>query len=336
MENRVTLKELSKLLNVSISTVSKALRDSPEISPETRKKVKELAELNQYVPNALAQNLKNRKTKTIGVIIPSILPHFFAKALHGIETKAAELGYGIIICISNESREKEAESIKRLMNGRVDGLILSLSRETQASKDTSHIMDILKYRIPLVLFDRVLEEIDCDKVSINDALQAEQATIKLFQQSCRKIVYCTGISNTSVDDQRKTGYLQALESLKLDSNFVEFDTPEVASVAIQKLLKQDKMDAVLASDELSAILAMKSILKSGYRIPEDVAIIGFTNGSMSEHFVPSLTTVDQHAEEQGSLALETMVDRIEGKLPADKLNYKLETSIIQRDSTLPE
>ncbi|MEO2126680.1 MAG: LacI family DNA-binding transcriptional regulator [Christiangramia sp.] len=336
MENRVTLKELSKLLNVSISTVSKALRDSPEISPETRKKVKELAELNQYVPNALAQNLKNRKTKTIGVIIPSILPHFFAKALHGIETKAAELGYGIIICISNESREKEAESIKRLMNGRVDGLILSLSRETQASKDTSHIMDILKYRIPLVLFDRVLEEIDCDKVSINDALQAEQATIKLFQQSCRKIVYCTGISNTSVDDQRKTGYLQALESLKLDSNFVEFDTPEVASAAIQKLLKQDKMDAVLASDELSAILAMKSILKSGYRIPEDVAIIGFTNGSMSEHFVPSLTTVDQHAEEQGSLALETMVDRIEGKLPADKLNYKLETSIIQRDSTLPE
>ncbi|MEE2773097.1 MAG: LacI family DNA-binding transcriptional regulator [Bacteroidota bacterium] len=336
MENRVTLKELSKLLNVSISTVSKALRDSPEISPETRKKVKELAELNQYVPNALAQNLKNRKTKTIGVIIPSILPHFFAKALHGIETKAAELGYGIIICISNESREKEAESIKRLMNGRVDGLILSLSRETQASKDTSHIMDILKYRIPLVLFDRVLEEIDCDKVSINDALQAEQATIKLFQQSCRKIVYCTGISNTSVDDQRKTGYLQALESLKLDSNFVEFDTPEVASAAIQRLLKQDKMDAVLASDELSAILAMKSILKSGYRIPEDVAIIGFTNGSMSEHFVPSLTTVDQHAEEQGSLALETMVDRIEGKLPADKLNYKLETSIIQRDSTLPE
>ncbi|APU66932.1 LacI family DNA-binding transcriptional regulator [Christiangramia flava] len=336
MENRVTLKELSKLLNVSISTVSKALRDSPEISPETRKKVKELAELNQYVPNALAQNLKNRKTKTIGVIIPSILPHFFAKALHGIETKAAELGYGIIICISNESREKEAESIKRLMNGRVDGLILSLSRETQASKDTSHIMDILKYRIPLVLFDRVLEEIDCDKVSINDALQAEQATIKLFQQSCRKIVYCTGISNTSVDDQRKIGYLQALESLKLDSNFVEFDTPEVASAAIQKLLKQDKMDAVLASDELSAILAMKSILKSGYRIPEDVAIIGFTNGSMSEHFVPSLTTVDQHAEEQGSLALETMVDRIEGKLPADKLNYKLETSIIQRDSTLPE
>lgn len=336
MENRVTLKELSKLLNVSISTVSKALRDSPEISPETRKKVKELAELNQYVPNALAQNLKNRKTKTIGVIIPSILPHFFAKALHGIETKAAELGYGIIICISNESREKEAESIKRLMNGRVDGLILSLSRETQASKDTSHIMDILKYRIPLVLFDRVLEEIDCDKVSINDALQAEQATIKLFQQSCRKIVYCTGISNTSVDDQRKTGYLQALESLKLDSNFVEFDTPEVASAAIQRLLKQDKMDAVLASDELSAILAMKSILKSGYRIPEDVAIIGFTNGSMSEHFVPSLTTVDQHAEEQGSLALETMVDRIEGKLPADKLNYKLETSIIHRDSTLPE
>lgn len=333
MENRVTLKELAKLLNVSISTVSKALRDSPEISPETRKKVKELAEINSYIPNALAQNLKNRTTRTIGVIIPSILPHFFAKALHGIETKATELGYGIIICISNESREKEAESVKRLMNGRVDGLIVSLSRETQASTQISHLEEVLKYKVPLVLFDRVSDAIDCDKVSINDGLQAEQATIKLFQSGCKKIVYCTGISNTSVDNQRKSGYLAAVENLQIKPEFIEFENPDVPDGKIRQLLQNNKIDAVLASDELAAILAMKSVLKAGYKVPQDVSIIGFTNGSMSEHFVPSLTTVDQHAEEQGSLALETMVDRIEGKLPADKLNYKLETSIIHRDST---
>lgn len=333
MENKITLKELAKLLNVSISTVSKALNDSPEISLQTRKRVKELAELNHYVPNILAQNLKSNKTKTIGVIIPAILPHFFAEALHGIETKASELGYRIIICISNESIQKEAESIMTLIKGQVDGLIMSVSKETQAKMEIEHIRSIFNHKIPLVLFDRVLKQIECDKVHINDSLQAEQATMALYDSGCKKIAYFSGIPDTSVDDERRKGYLAAVKNLKMRKKIISFDSNNFPDNELKELLEKKKIDGVIASDELGAILTMKSALNSGYQIPEDLSVIGFTNGIMSEHFRPSLSTVDQHAIEQGKLALETMIDRIENRLPAEFIEYKLETSIIHRKST---
>ncbi len=333
MESKITLKELSKLLNVSVSTVSKALNDSPEISDKTRERVKELAALNHYVPNVVAQNLKLRQTRTIGVIIPAILPHFFAQALHGIETKATELGYKIVICISNESREKEAESLQTLVRGGVDGLIMSLSQETQASMDIQHLKDLYNYKIPLVLFDRVLDNFLCDKICINDSLQAEQATTELFNSGCKKVAYISRISHTSVDDQRKNGYLEAVKKQDAMKKFIDFEHDDFPDDYVRDLIKDQNYDGFLASDELSAILTMKSILNSGLKIPEDVCIIGFTNGLMSEHFLPSLSTVDQHDEEQGKLAMETMVNRIEGKLPPESMEYKLETSIIHRNST---
>lgn len=333
MENRITLKELAKLLNVSISTVSKALNDSPEISPQTQKRVKELAALNHYVPNMLAQNLKTRHTKTIGVIIPAILPHFFAEALHGIETKASELGYRIIICISNESIQKEAESVQTLIKGQVDGLIMSLSQETQAKMEIDHLQPLFSHKVPLVLFDRVLKQIECDKVHINDSLQAEQATMALFDSGCKKIAYFSGISDTSVDNERKNGYLNAVKNLGASRKVVNFDPNNFPDQKLKELIEIKNVDGILVSDELGAILVMKSALNSGFRIPEDLSVIGFTNGVMSEHFRPSLSTVDQHAQEQGKLALETMVDRIEGKLPPEPIEYKLETSIIHRNST---
>ncbi|CAL67113.1 LacI family DNA-binding transcriptional regulator [Christiangramia forsetii] len=333
MEKKVTLKELAKQLNVSISTVSKALNDSPEISPQTRKKVKELADLNYYVPNVLAQNLKTSHTKTIGVIIPAILPHFFAEALHGIETKASELGYRIIICISNESIQKEAESIKTLINGQVDGLIMSLSKETQAKMDIDHIKTLFNHKVPLVLFDRVLDQISCDKIQINDSLQAELATMELYNSGCKKIAFFSGISNTSVSNERKQGYLAALKNLDIKEKVISFDPEKFPEKKLVGLISRKEIDSVLASDELGAILVMKSALDAGYKIPKDLSVIGFTNGTMSKHFRPSLSTVDQHAQDQGKLALETMVDRIEGKLSEKFSNYTLETSIIHRDST---
>jgi len=333
MGKKVTLKELAKLLNVSISTVSKALNDSPEISPQTRKKVKELADLNYYVPNIQAQNLKTRYTKTIGVIIPAILPHFFAEALHGIETKASELGYRIIICISNESIQKEAESIKTLINGQVDGLIMSLSKETQAKMEIDHIKTLFNHKVPLVLFDRVLDQISCDKIQINDSLQAELATMELYNSGCRKIAYFSSISDTSVSKERKNGYLAALKNLGKKEQVFNFDADEFPEKKLRSLISQKKIDSVLVSDELGAILVMKHALNAGFSIPEDLSVIGFTNGTMSKHFRPSLSTVDQHAQEQGKLALETMVNRIEGELSEKYTSYTLETSIIHRDST---
>lgn len=333
MDKKVTLKELAKLLGLSVSTVSKSLSDSHEISRETRERVKSLANSLHYIPNIIGRNLKSRQTKTIGVIIPDILSHFFAKALYGMESKASELGYKIIVSISNESLAKERESIQTLISGSVDGIIMSLCQETQAKMEIDHIKEVLDYHIPLVLFDRVLSIIQCDKVSINDSLQAEQATTELINSGCKNIAYMSGIPNTSVDDQRKQGYLNVSKRFGFSKQVIHFDRKDFPHEKLKQLIKNKKIEAVIAADELSAIIIMKSILHSGFRIPEDVSVIGFTNGIMSEHFFPSLSTIDQHEEEQGCLAMETMIDRIQGKLPIEPLEYKLNTSIIHRDST---
>lgn len=333
MDKRITLKELAKLLNVSISTVSKALNDSPEISVQTVQRVKELAKLNHYVPNASAVNLKTQRTQTIGVIVPEILSHFFAEALHGIETKASEMGYRIIICISNESMNKEAESIKTLVKGQVDGLIMSLSKETQASMRMDHLEILKNNNIPLVLFDRILSQVNCDKISINDSLQAKNAILELYASGCKKIAYFSGIQDTSVDNERKKGYIEAIKNLRLEEFIVCFDRKNFPDEKLLHFMRYEKIDAVLASDELGAILVMKSALNAGFKIPEDLSVIGFTNGIMSEHFRPSLSTVDQNAEKQGKLALGILIERIEGKLSKDPKEYKIETSIIHRNST---
>lgn len=332
MNSKVTLKELAKILNVSVSTVSKALNNNPEISAQTRKKVQDVAELNHYVPNILAQNLKKRRSKTIGVIIPDILPNFFAEAIYGIESQASARGYRVIICLSNESTKKEEESIKTLINGQVDGLIMSLSIETQSKMRIDHLKSIAHHRVPLLLFDRVLPQIDCDKILINDALQAEQAVMALHESGCKNIAYFTRITNTSVDDERREGYIIAIEKLNLNINQVNYNFDEFPDQKLKWLVQERKIDGVLASDELGAILVMKSALKAGIKIPEELSVIGFNNGQMSEHFTPSLSAVDQHPQEQGKVALDTIVDRIEGKLPPEFVEFKLETSIIMRDS----
>ncbi|WP_300434701.1 LacI family DNA-binding transcriptional regulator [Christiangramia sp.] len=333
MDKNLTLKELAKLLNVSISTVSKALSGSPEISLETKERVQTLAKTLNYVPNSLGRNLKFSQTKTIGVIIPDILSHFFAKALYGMELMASELGYKIIIAISNDSLNKERDSIQTLISGSVDGIIMSLSQETQAKMEIEHLKDVLDHQIPLVLFDRVLSIIPCDKISINDFTQAEQATMELIDAGCNKITYMTGIPNTSVDDQRKQGYLNAVKKFGLPKQVIKFDQKNFPHAILKDLLQQNKIDAAIAADELSAILIMKSVIQSGFIIPDDISIIGFTNGIMGENFLPSLSTVDQHEEKQGCLAMETIIARIQGKLPETPVHYKLKTSIIHREST---
>lgn len=333
MKRNITLKALSKSLNVSVSTVSKALNDSPEISVATRKKIKEIAALNNYIPNASARNLKNKKTKKIGVIIPDILPHFFAEALNGIEETANKKGYQVMICISKDSLKREKEIIKNLLNNQVDGFIISLARESQANNDLTHIQEIINWKIPLVLFDRVSEDINCDKVTLNEELQSELATEELINRGCKNIIYLSGISKTSVSEQRKIGYLEALSTYSLKKNILEFDAENFPTHKIKKLAIDKKIDGILASDELSAIITMKTLIKAGIKIPEDISIIGYTNGSMGSHFIPSLSVIDQQAHMQGKISVETLVDRIEGNLSMDPIICKLQSKIIHKEST---
>ncbi|WP_373057539.1 LacI family DNA-binding transcriptional regulator [Zunongwangia sp. H14] len=343
MEQKVTLKKLAGLLNLSVSTVSKSLNDSPEISAQTRSRVKQFAILNNYVPNGMAQSLKANKTKTIGVIIPNILPSFFTKALYGIESTAAKAGYKIIICISNESTRKEAESLRTFLNGRVDGIILSLAKETQQTQQLEHLNRIIDYGIPLVLFDRITHKISCDSISIDDKKIAEKATDEMHRSGCRNIIYLSTIFDTSVDLQRQNGYALSRAKCRAQPYVLHINENEAFEEKLLPVLAEKSVDGILAADELSAILSMRTAIKKGYKIPEDISVIGFTNGFMGEHFLPSLSTVNQHAEEQGKMAVETLITRLQKDQDSptaleeylEPVHHVLETVIIHRESTHP-
>jgi len=335
MEKKCTLKDLSKILNLAISTVSKAINNSPEISELTKIKVQNTAKLYNYTPNKSAQNLKSKTTKTIGVIVPDLLSHFFAMAIHGIETEANSKGYKIIICLSNETREKESESIKTMINGSVDGLIISLSKETQITGDYGHFEEALKYDFPVVLFDRTFEKMICDKISINDQLAAKEATEHLLKTGCQNIIFLSTISGTSVGEKRKMGYLDGLKNTGIQTCILNIENYNSFEKLLLQQLRDIKVDGIVAADELSAISTIKYALKNSFKIPEDISVIGFTNGILAENYVPSLTAVDQQAKEQGIMAANTLIKRLNKKIPIEPMHHTLKTTIIQRQSTFP-
>lgn len=332
MKGRTTLKELSELLNLSVSTVSKSLNNSPEISENTKQRVQDAAMLNHYIPNVSARNLKTQKTRSIGIIIPSICSPFFSEVVHGIEAEARKRNYKVIICISNESIQEERTCVTQLIQSQVDGIIISPSRETQASKETDHLEELSSYNIPMVIFDRLIASLKCDKISINDQLHAELAVNEMFQTGCRKIAFISNSNNTSIHKEREYGYFQAMKSLDLKSFTLKFENNFPGEHLIKKF-QNGKLDGILACTESVALRSMKYLLQNGIQIPDDVAVIGFASNSMSKHFVPSLSAIDQRASQQGQLAMETLSDRIAGKLPSEMLVYTLDAQIIHRQST---
>lgn len=333
MQGKTTLKDLAGLLNVSISTISKALNNSPEISPEMKKRVQEAASASNYTPNLLAQGLKANKTKTIGVIVPDILNHFFAKAVHGIETTASKYGYKVIICLSNESMKKEGESLDLLVNGSVDGVIMSLSRETQSLEKYDHFENAIKYHLPVALFDRTTKSLKCDRISINDELASLKATNYLHNSGCKKVIFLSTIHGTSVGENRRKGYEKATKAAGFSPISINIEDYSHFEKNLLEAIKDKEIDGVVAAEELSAVSVMRYALKNNFKIPEELSVIGFTNGILGENFVPSLTTVEQCAEIQGALATETLIKRIEKLIPVEPVQTVLETTIIQRDST---
>ncbi|MDU8884757.1 LacI family DNA-binding transcriptional regulator [Yeosuana sp. MJ-SS3] len=333
MGSKTTLKDLARILEVSISTVSKALNDNPEISIETRNRIKQIAKSYKYVPNNIAQSLKSKSTKTIGVIIPAILLEFFSKVLYGIEVESTKRGYKIIICLSNELYKKESESIDTFINGSVDGIILSVAEETQKKKKHSHFQKIINYDVPMVMFDRVAKEIECDKVTVDDFEGAQKATKYLFKTGCENIVFINPISNISVGQLREDGYINAMQDLQLSPCVVNVDNYNLIEKELTELLQNKKIDGIVTADEYSAVLAINVARLNGYKIPDDISVIGFTNGLMAEYSIPSLTVVSQHAENIGKLAVKTLLDRIEGKSRKEPVHQIVRTKIIERNST---
>jgi len=338
MKSKATLKQIAKELHVSVSTVSKALNDSPEISEQTKIKVQEYAKLKNYKPNIIGLNLKNRKTKTIGVIIPNILNPFFAKVFTGIEKVAEAKGYNVITCISNESLEKEINTLDVLSNGTIDGFILSVSEEAQKLQEYNHFNEIINDGTPIVMFDRISDEVECDKVIVDDFDSAKDATQHLINTGCKKIALFSAIDNLSVGKLRAQGFFKALElnKMAIDQNLVvltdsetDFDTKAKA------VFENQKIDGVFALDEHSSVSAIKMGLKKGYKIPEELSIIGFADGVWSKRLTPSLSTVSQHGPEIGEAAAKLLIERLESK-EEDELPFKttvIKTELRQREST---
>lgn len=337
MKRKVTLKQIAKELDVSISTVSKSLRDSPEISEDTRQKVQAFAKLYNYKPNLIALSLKNKKTKTIGIIIPEIVHHFFATVISGIEHIANERGYNVIVCLSDESFDKEVINMEMLANGSIDGFIMSLSKETQLKKDFHHITEVINQGMPVVMFDRVTNDILCDKVIIDDNLAAYNAVHDLINNDYKKIGLITTVDYVSVGKLRTDGYLKALKNndIKIDENLIiKIEDIENCTEPIEELIANQRPDAIFAVNELFAVTAIKAAKKLNIKVPEELAVIGFTDGIISTYSSPSITTVSQNGIKMGNKAAQMLIERLESE--DEEEHYKtevIETHLVQREST---
>jgi LacI family transcriptional regulator len=338
MKRKVTLKQIARELDVSISTVSKSLRDSKEISEDTRQKVQAFAKLYNYKPNLIALSLKNRKTKTIGIIIPEIVHHFFATVISGIEQEANESGYSIIICLSDESFDKEVINMEMLANGSIDGFIMALSKETQYKSDFHHITEVISQGMPVVMFDRVTNEILCDKVIIDDKLAAYEAVQNLIDAGRKKIALVTTVDYVSVGKLRTDGYIKALldNNLPFDENLIiKIEDVDSCEEIISNILEDKAIDAVFAVNELFAVIIIKTANKLGLNVPKDLAVIAFSDGIISKYSTPTITTVSQNGFKMGQKAAKMLIKRLETD-EEDEEHYRtevIETHLVIREST---
>jgi LacI family transcriptional regulator len=340
MKRKVTLKQIAKELDVSISTVSKSLRNSLEISEDTRQKVQAFAKLYNYKPNNIALSLKNKKTKTICIIIPEIIHHFFATVISGVENVANENGYNVLVCLSDESFDKEVINMEMLANGSIDGFIMSLSKETQQKKDFHHIVEVINQGMPVVMFDRVTNDILCDKVIIDDNLAAFNATQYLIDKGFKKIALITTVDYVSVGKLRTEGYTKALSNndIKVDENLIlKIEDTENFEESIAELLNNNPtLEAIFAVNELFAVTAIKTATKLGKNVPTDLSVIGFTDGIISKYSSPSITTVSQNGIKMGGKAAKMLIERLEAEEEEEE-QYKtevIETELVERESTI--
>ena len=331
MQN-ITLKDLAEKLNVSVSTVSKALNDSDEISEYTKLRVKELAKLYKYTPNKIALSLKSNQTKTIGVIIPDILNPFFAKVLLGIEKEATAQGYQIITCISNESLVKERQSLQLLTDGSVDGVIVSMAEETFLKNEFDHFKNVLNRSIPFVMFDRVTQEINVDKVVIDDSKAIYRATKALLSQGRREIAFFSNISKLNVGELREEGYRKAILEHH-EPLILNIEDKRTLNNKIKNFLKTNQIDGVVAADNITGVIAINTATHLGLNVPDDIAVLGFGDEKLACYALPQLTTINQNHESIGFNACDLLINRLQSK----STNYifvtrTIETSIVERES----
>lgn len=337
MKKNLTLKQIAKELDVSISTVSKALKNSEEISAATKQKIQAFAKLYNYKPNNIALSLKNRKTKTIAVIIPEIVHDFFAMVISGIENLANQYGYNVLICLSNESYEREVINMEMLAAGSIDGFVISLSKETQAKKDYHHIKEIINQGMPVVMFDRVTREVYTDKVIIDDVLATQEAIQYFISKERKKIGFITTPDYISVGRLRTEGYKRTLEAngIEIDENLIlRVEDESQLDTMIDEFFEKNKFDAVMAVNELYAVKVLRAALKKGIKVPEELHLIAFTDGVISKNSIPSISTVKQNAFKMGEIAARLLIQKLESENEHEHyITEVVGTELLHRETT---
>jgi LacI family transcriptional regulator len=333
--HQVTIKDLAKILGISVSTVSRALKNHPDISIETKQTVRELAQKLKYEPNALALNLRRKKTNTIGVIIPEIVHHFFSSVISGIEDVAYDLGYNVMVCQSNESYEREVINAQALLSNRVDGVLISVSKTTH---DFDHFRNFISQGIPVVFFDRICADIMTDRVITNDEGGAYLATEFLIKKGCKHVAHYAAPQNLLIGKGRLTGYQRALKQngFEYDPKLVlHCDTRELAMEKTTNFFQNNpQIDGIFAVNDSTAIAAMQMVQKLGRNVPNDVAVVGFGDGPIALITCPTLTTVEQKGYEMGTEAIDLLLHRIDNEGVSDSFQTKvLAPAIIAREST---
>ncbi len=332
--NKINIKYLAKELNLSISTVSRALSDSYEISAETKAKVFALARQLNYQPNPNASGLRGQKTKTIAIVIPEIVNDFFSLVISGIEKITQEKGYYMLVYITHEDHSMEVSFINSLVKGRVDGILLSRSSEQD---DYSHLLELNDKGIPLVFFDRVCETMDNVKVTTDNYESSVTATQHLLAAGCRKIAYLQAPRNISIGQLRMNGYLDALKDSpgKQPPLVLECTNDhDENSMRIKKMLATEKPDGIFASIEKLAVICYSVCEQLKLRIPEDVKIISFSNLQTASLLNPSLTTITQPAFDIGVTAARELFKRIEKKSTGGTAEHVvLKSLLVKRKST---
>lgn len=333
--HQVTIKDIAKILHISPSTVSRALKDHPDINPQTKKNVKDLAEKLNYKPNKVALSLLQQESKIIGVIIPEIIHYFFSTVISGIEKVANEAGYHIIIAQSNESYYKEVENVQALLSSNIDGFIISMAKTTM---QFDHFKNIEEIGVPMVFFDRSCDVVNADRIIIDDYDGAYKATKHLIDNGCKNIIHLAGPLNLDIGKNRKEGYLAALNESNIplyDYSIQICDTKEHAFQLIPELLRRHPaIDGIFAVNDLTAIGTIKAIKSIHKDVPQDVLVVGFTNSFISQISDPELTTVDQKGYEMGQNAARLLLKRIKSNENYGPVTTILNTELVVRKSSV--
>jgi LacI family transcriptional regulator len=308
----ITIKDIARILNISVSTVSRALKNHPDISDATKKAVQEMAKELNYRPNEIALSLKNRRSKIIGIMVPKLVHHFFSSVIEGVENVAYDNGYQVMIYHSDEIYEREVQLTQSFMSYRLDGLIVSMSKETE---DSSHFDKLSQVGVPIVYFDRVPEG-EYNKVLFDDYQGAYDAVKHLIECGCKKIVHFAASAGMDIGKKRRKGFTDAIRDggLKMEeSHIIECDSYESAlSCTLDLFENVDDFDGVFAVNDLTAIGVVKQLKNLGKRIPEDVKVIGFTNEISSAIYSPSLSTIDQQGVKMGEEAATLLLQNMDG------------------------